>query len=118
MNNKDIGRRLKEIRTAKGLTQKKMSEILGIDQSAYNRIENGENAIAVRHCITLRKEFGISLDALIFGVEVDDEPEIVKLAWELAKGNPVSMYQVIAFIYEKKAEMAQDEKEHKRRAEK
>ncbi len=100
-----MGQRLKELRTARGLTQKQMSEILGIDQSAYHRVEKGENALATRHCITLAGNFDISLDALLLGKK-EEEPELVRLAREVEAQDPVLKYQVIAFIYEKKAERA------------
>lgn len=57
--------RLCEIRKKKGLSQKKVAEILGIPQQQYSRYENGKFEIPVRYIITLCRFYGISSDWLL-----------------------------------------------------
>ena len=38
-----LGKRIKELRKAKNLTQEKMSEIIGIEPNNLSRLENGKN---------------------------------------------------------------------------
>ncbi len=40
--NKTIGKRIREIRKNKGMSQEEISDLLGISQSTYQRIENGD----------------------------------------------------------------------------
>lgn len=60
-----IEERLCEIRKQRGLSQKKISEILGIPQQQYSRYENGKFDIPVRYVIILCKFYGISADWLL-----------------------------------------------------
>ena len=39
--------KLRKIRTQKGLSQKQLGELIGFDQSAYSKIENGSNYLSV-----------------------------------------------------------------------
>ncbi len=102
MDNKNIGHRLKVFRTEKGLTQKEMADILGVNPSTYTRIETGDNAITIKHCLKLNKEFGLSLDELILDVDKSMR-EYFMLARKLA-GDPVLRYQVLSDIYARIAE--------------
>ncbi len=107
MDNIEIARRLKQLRTENRLSQRQFAEILGIKQPAYHRIEVGDNALSIQYAITLYREFGISFNWLILGVgeqDESDEPELVRLAWELERNDPVMKFQVISKIYELKAE--------------
>ncbi len=40
--NKTIGKRIREIRKNKGMSQEELADLLNISQSAYQRIENGD----------------------------------------------------------------------------
>lgn len=57
--------RLSEIRNQRGLSQKKIAEVLDMQQQQYCRYENGQNEIPVRHIITLCKFYDISADWLL-----------------------------------------------------
>lgn len=57
--------RLTDIRKQKGLSQRKVAEILNIPQQQYSRYENGKNEIPVRYIITLCRFYGISSDWLL-----------------------------------------------------
>ena len=62
-----IGDRLKQVRQKAGLKQKDMAALFGLKMPGYNRIEKGKVKLTLEHLITLKKEFGISLDWLITG---------------------------------------------------
>ena len=42
---KEIGQRLKELRTTQGYTQKQVADYLGIDQSNYSKMEHGKRKL-------------------------------------------------------------------------
>ena len=60
-----IEERLCQIRKEKGLSQKKVAEILDIPQQQYSRYENGKFDIPVRYVIALCKYYNISSDWLL-----------------------------------------------------
>lgn len=60
-----MGQRLRELRLAKGLTQKQLAEHLGITQKAYCFYELGEREPSVSTIIKLCDFFDISADYLI-----------------------------------------------------
>ncbi len=70
----EIGKRLKTIRKKQGLTQEKLSEMLGISQKHYSEVERGITGLSVRHLIQLSDILNISLDYLLKGsLPIDTE---------------------------------------------
>lgn len=66
---------LKKRRTSKGLTQKKMSELLNITQSQYSKIENGETDPS-KYIVSLSHILGCERDELFKGQilnEIEEE---------------------------------------------
>jgi transcriptional regulator with XRE-family HTH domain len=61
----DIGENIKKIRKEKGLQQKQVALELGIDQSNYNKIENGKREPSIELLDKLSKLFGISVDEIL-----------------------------------------------------
>lgn len=62
-----IGARLREKRHKHGLTQQQMSEILGISEAYYGRVERGERMLSINLAATVNRKFNISLDYLLLG---------------------------------------------------
>ncbi len=60
-----LGKNLREWREGAGLTQLKLSELTGINQSMFSRWESGENLPSIRDLITLADFYHISLDELV-----------------------------------------------------
>lgn len=57
--------RLKDLREDNDLKQSDVAKILGISQQYYQCYESGKNELPLRHCITLAKYYGVSLDYLV-----------------------------------------------------
>ena len=57
-------RRLKDLREDHDLKQSDVAKILGISQQYYQCYECGKYELPLRHCITLAKFYGVSLDYL------------------------------------------------------
>ena len=69
---------LKKRRTSKGLTQKKMSELLNITQSQYSKIENGETDPS-KYIVSLSHILGCERDELFKGQILNEiEEEFLK----------------------------------------
>ena len=72
-----IAYRLRSLREAKGLSQKKVAEYLGITRSAYNQYENGVSK-PVRRLEELSTLFGVSVDYILGKDETVFESNVVK----------------------------------------
>lgn len=62
---KDLGRRLKSLRKAKGLKQTDMAELLGITDRSYQRYEYGRVNIPATTLNFFADFFGVSADYLL-----------------------------------------------------
>ena len=63
---KEIGRRIKEARNAKGYKQEAFAELLNKSQGTISMMENGKS-ILIEDIYLICKELNISADWLIFG---------------------------------------------------
>ncbi len=65
--NKEIGKRIKETRELRNLSQKNFGEILGIDTELISDLESGSISITPEQLTKLWKEFKISPHLIITG---------------------------------------------------
>ncbi|MCJ7525662.1 MAG: DUF4065 domain-containing protein [Candidatus Aminicenantes bacterium] len=63
--NIDLGKRIKQLREIEGISQDKLSAIIGISRSAISQIESGERKITAEELVLLAKKFNITLENLI-----------------------------------------------------
>ena len=61
----NYGKRLKEARKAKGLTQVELAEILDISQTSYQRMETGEHDMKMSNILKICRTLDVSADWLI-----------------------------------------------------
>ncbi len=59
-----IGKRLRELRQRKGLTQKELAEIAGVDYTYIGKIERGEQFPSLKVLIKFAECFALSIDRL------------------------------------------------------
>lgn len=62
MNNKNFGKKLRDLRKAKGFTQEALAEKAEIDEKHLSRIENGKYFPTYSTLSKLLKALGTSLD--------------------------------------------------------
>ena len=60
-----IGRRIKELRTEKGLTQQELAEILNVSSMSISFYENEQRKPDSDFIISVSKYFGVSTDYLL-----------------------------------------------------
>lgn len=60
----EFHKRLKELRTAKGLTQKQVAQAIGVTERNYQRFEHGDGKPNYDNLLELARYFQISLDEL------------------------------------------------------
>lgn len=65
-----VGNRLRRLREESGMSQREVSEILGLEtQAAYGKLEGGNVTLQPHHCVILAELFGKSCDYILRGVE-------------------------------------------------
>lgn len=63
----DVGRRLRQTRTALGLDQQDFGTRAGMSQPQYNQYENGKRLLTLASALLLCSEYGLTLDWLYRG---------------------------------------------------
>ncbi len=73
MDNKEmLGVRVKEIRNKKGVTQERLSEMVGINPKYLSSIERGKENPTLNTVLKLAETLGVSLDELFTGIEIEN----------------------------------------------
>lgn len=68
-----VGQRIAELRAERGVSQRRLADVLGLDPSALSRIESGERGLAVGELVAVAEFLGVDTDALLRD-EVDATP--------------------------------------------
>lgn len=66
-------KRLYELRTEKGLSQRSMATNFNVSQGTYNNWENGRTQPSVEQLVALANFFGVSVDYLVSNDEVRND---------------------------------------------
>ncbi len=75
---KKFGKRLREIRTAKSLTQEKMAEQIEIQPENYSRIENGLSFPKPENLVKISNVLGVEIAELFQFDEIADYENILE----------------------------------------
>lgn len=69
MAERRLGNRLKEIRTAKGLTQTDLAAVVGVSRKTINTVENSVFVPSTILALALAKTLGTAVEELFFLIE-------------------------------------------------
>ncbi len=75
---KELGKKIKRMRIAKGYTQDKLSELVDISQKALSSIEIGENFVTAETLDKLIKALETSPEELFATNDVKDANELIR----------------------------------------
>ena len=82
----DAGRRLREVRTERGLNIKQLSELSGVDAGLISNIENHGKTLTVKQGIKLADALEVGMDWLMYGDEEKKEypvdERMVRWLWD------------------------------------
>lgn len=67
LDTSEIGKRIKELRKARGMDQLQASQIIGCSRSQWSNLENGKRNLNIQQIKSIADYFGVSLATL--GVE-------------------------------------------------
>ncbi len=72
-NRDEFGKRVKQARMDKHLTQVQLADLLGVEWQQISRIERGFSGCSNELLVPLSEELDVSTDYLLKGVESDSE---------------------------------------------
>lgn len=81
MDNKILGKKLKELRKSKGYTQQELAELVGIDEKHLSRLENGKFCPSYKTINKFAKVFDFDINEIGFepeNIEVNVNPLYTK----------------------------------------
>ncbi len=73
MTQEQVGQRIADLRAERGVSQRRLADVLGLDPSALSRIESGDRGLAVGELVSVAEFLGVASDALLRD-EVDAMP--------------------------------------------
>ena len=107
-----VGEKIKQIRKDKGLQQKAVASEVGLDQSNYNKVENGRREPSVEVLQKLAVIFGVTVDELLNAddkkqptpVTVEDKTvsEKIRLVEQLEEEDKNVIYKMLDTMLTKK----------------
>ncbi len=85
MNYKRLGEKIKKERLINGLTQAKLAEKVEISPTFLGQIERGERVPSLETVVNIAMTLNISIDGLLFEIELSDAAIISELSLALSK---------------------------------
>jgi len=74
-----LGDSLKKLRENKGYTQQQMADLIHTHRSGYSKMENNQQDISVDALINIAKNFGITVDDVIYFGEKNSVPKEISI---------------------------------------
>ena len=70
---------VKKLRENKGYTQQQMADLIHTHRSGYSKIENNQQDISVDALVYIAKNFGMTVDDVIYFKEKNEAPKEISL---------------------------------------
>jgi transcriptional regulator with XRE-family HTH domain len=86
----EIAKRIGAIRSAKGITQEIMAELIDASYSTYTKIEHADQNLTLKHLVNIARVLEVSADMILFGVSADrkhDYEDFIQYAKFFGKEN-------------------------------
>lgn len=74
-----LGNNLKELRESKGYTQQQMADLIHTHRTGYSKMENNQQDVPVDSLVLIAKNFGITIDDIVFYNERNGVPKEVSI---------------------------------------
>lgn len=92
---RQIGSRIKSIRSDNQLSQEKMAAKIGLESlTFYQNVEKGRNRLSIEHYIKICEEFNVTMDFILRG-RISDNKEFEVFFDSLAPDNKVQEFMNI-----------------------
>ncbi len=101
-----LGKNLKKLRENNDYTQQQMADLIHTHRSGYSKMENNQQDISVDHLVKIAKNFGLTVDDIIFfeekkgmpiEVSMEDKSSIeqMKLIQQLDEDDKQTIFKLI-----------------------
>ena len=74
-----LGNNLKKLRESKGYTQQQMADLIHTHRSGYSKMENNQQDISVDALVAIAKNFGLTVDDIIYFGDKNSVPKEISL---------------------------------------
>jgi len=74
-----LGNNLKKLRESKGYTQQQMADLVHTHRSGYSKMENDQQDISVDALIYIAKNFGLTVDDIIYFEDKNGIPKEISM---------------------------------------
>ena len=74
-----LGDNLKKVRENKGYTQQQMADLIHTHRSGYSKMENNQQDISVDALVRIAKNFGMTVDDVLYFGEKNEAPKEISL---------------------------------------
>lgn len=78
LNYKQLGRRIKEVRKMRNMTQMELSELVGISEPHLSRIETGTKRVSFETFVRIANALAVTCDSLLYGNQRHDRLQYKK----------------------------------------
>ena len=78
LNYKQLGRRIKEVRKMRNMTQMELSELAGISEPHLSRIETGTKRVSFETFVRIADALAVTCDSLLSGNQSHDRQQYKK----------------------------------------
>jgi transcriptional regulator with XRE-family HTH domain len=65
LSQEEVGQRIEGLRGDRGVSQRRLADVIGVDPSAMSRIESGQRGLAVGELVAISEFLGVPTDALL-----------------------------------------------------
>lgn len=107
---KNLGKRLKELRINRNLTQEQLAEKTGLSVTFVGLIERGINIPSVKTCNKIARALGVSLDELFYFQSNNNKINLIKsLMFKIRRGK-IEEISLISEVAERILEYSKQKK--------
>ena len=94
-----LGKRIKALRNAKGLTQEDIADKIGISRQKYARVESGTNSITLDILVKIAKELNVQVGDI---TKVLEEMPVIEYRAGIEKNSSEKIFDMLDFFYANK----------------
>ena len=92
---REVGQRIKQLRTLKGLTQRDLADLVMISSSSIARLEKGRTMVSVFTIIEIAKALEVSVSEILSDKSVFDDMELANVIVKLKQYPPEKRRTII-----------------------
>lgn len=96
--NSEVGKRLFALRTAAGMTQEKLAEMIGVESNSVHRYETAQRSMNLFTAAKIAQVFGVSIDNLAFDNKTDIEKKAAVIFHQLSVGDQCTFLRLMTGI--------------------